>query len=155
MHNRARMIVASFLTKDLHVDWRAGEAHFMAHLIDGDMGSNNGGWQWVAGTGTDPHEFTRVFNPSLQQERFDPDGRYVKRWVPELATVPPERLARPWEMPPAEQEAFGCVIGRDYPEPIVDHLEERRRAIAAYREAVSARSASSASDPRGASASRT
>jgi len=133
MHNRARMIVASFLTKDLHVDWRLGEAFFMEHLIDGDMGSNNGGWQWVAGTGTDPHEYTRVFNPSLQQEKFDPDGRYVKRWVPELAGVPAARLSRPWEMPDAEQEAYGCVLGRDYPQPIVDHAIERRRAIDEYR----------------------
>ena len=133
MHNRARMIVASFLTKDLHLDWRLGEAHFMHHLIDGDLASNNGGWQWTAGTGTDPHEFTRVFNPMLQQRRFDPDGEYVRRWVPELARVPVERLATPWEMPEAEQEAYGCMIGRDYPAPIVDHAQERRRAIDAYR----------------------
>jgi deoxyribodipyrimidine photo-lyase len=132
LHNRARMIVASFLTKDLHLDWRLGERVFMEHLIDGDVGSNNGGWQWVAGTGTDPHDYTRVFNPMLQQERFDPDGRYVRRWVPELARVPLERLARPWEMPPAEEEAYGCVIGRDYPAPIVDHTVERRRAIEAF-----------------------
>ena len=123
MHNRARMIVASFLTKDLHIDWRVGERFFMEHLIDGDLGSNNGGWQWVAGTGTDPHEYTRVFNPSLQQERFDPDGRYVRRWVPELAGVPDGALSRPWELdePPA-----------GYPAPIVDHAEERKRAIEAY-----------------------
>jgi len=139
MHNRARMIVASFLTKDLHIDWQLGEAHFMEHLIDGDLGSNNGGWQWVAGTGNDPQDFTRVFNPSLQQERFDPDGRYVRRWCPELAGVPVKRLPKPWEMTPEEQAAAGCVLGRDYPEPIVDHLEERRRAIAAYRDVVSAR----------------
>ena len=124
MHNRARMIVASFLTKDLHLDWRLGERFFMEHLIDGDVGSNNGGWQWVAGTGTDPHDYTRVFNPSLQQERFDADGRYVRRWVPELAGVPDAFLARPWELeePPAE-----------YPPPIVDHAVERKRAIEAYR----------------------
>ena len=133
LHNRARMIVGSFLTKDLHLDWRLGERVFMEHLIDGDMGSNNGGWQWVAGTGTDPQDYTRVFNPSLQQERFDPDGRYVRRWVPELARVPLERLSRPWEMPDAEQEAYGCVIGRDYPAPIVDHMVERRRTIDAFR----------------------
>ena len=138
MHNRARMVTASFLTKDLHLDWRAGEAHFMEHLIDGDMGSNNGGWQWVAGTGTDPHDFTRVFNPTLQQERFDPDGRYVRRWVPELGRVPLERVAKPWTMTPEEQRRAGCIIGRDYPEPMVDHLEERRRAIEAHREAVGA-----------------
>ena len=114
MHNRARMIVASFLTKDLHIDWREGERFFMEHLIDGDMGSNNGGWQWVAGTGTDPQDYTRVFNPTLQQERFDPDGRYVRRWVPELGTG-------------------------DYPEPIVDHKVERERAIADFRDAREAR----------------
>jgi deoxyribodipyrimidine photo-lyase len=136
MHNRARMFTASFLTKDLHIDWRAGEAHFMKHLIDGDMGSNNGGWQWVAGTGTDPWDFTRVFNPSLQQERFDPEGVYVRRWVPELARVPLPRLSKPWTMSPQEQEAAGCVIGRDYPAPVVDHAEERRRAIEAYRAVV-------------------
>jgi deoxyribodipyrimidine photo-lyase len=124
MHNRARMIVASFLTKDLHIDWRVGERFFMEHLIDGDVGSNNGGWQWVAGTGTDPHDYTRVFNPSLQQERYDPDGAYVRRWVPELADVPDRYLSRPWEMhePPA-----------GYPAPIVDHAQERRRAIEEYR----------------------
>jgi deoxyribodipyrimidine photo-lyase len=110
MHNRARMIVASFLTKDLHIDWREGEAFFMEHLIDGDVGNNNGGWQWVAGTGTDPQDYTRVFNPALQQKRFDPDGRYVERWLPELGTD-------------------------DYPEPIVDHRLERERAIADYRDA--------------------
>ena len=108
MHNRARMIVASFLTKDLHIDWREGERFFMEHLIDGDMGNNNGGWQWVAGTGTDPHDYTRVFNPERQRERFDPDGEYVRRWVPEYGTD-------------------------GYPEPIVDHLAERRRAIDDYR----------------------
>ena len=108
MHNRARMITASFLTKDLHLDWRLGERFFMEHLIDGDVGSNNGGWQWVAGTGTDPQDYTRVFNPHLQQEKFDPDGEYVRRWVPELGTD-------------------------EYPEPIVDHAAERRRAIDEYR----------------------
>jgi deoxyribodipyrimidine photo-lyase len=124
MHNRARMIAASFLTKDLHIDWRAGERFFMEHLIDGDVGSNNGGWQWVAGTGTDPSDYTRVFNPSLQQQRFDPEGRYVRRWVPELADVPDAFLSKPWELdePPA-----------DYPGPIVDHARERRRAIEEYR----------------------
>ena len=133
MHNRARMITASFLTKDLHLDWRLGESHFMEHLIDGDMGSNNGGWQWVAGTGTDPHDYTRVFNPSLQQQRFDPDGRYVRRWVPELARVPLARLTDPAGMSEQEQRDSGCVIGRDYPAPMVDHPQERRRAIEAHR----------------------
>jgi deoxyribodipyrimidine photo-lyase len=134
MHNRVRMVVGSFLTKDLHRDWRDGEAWFMRWLLDGDPASNNGGWQWIASTGTDPAPFfQRMFNPSLQQERFDPDGVYVRRWLPELAGVPLERLAQPWTMTEAEQEAAGCVIGRDYPPPIVDHATERRRAMERYR----------------------
>jgi deoxyribodipyrimidine photo-lyase len=134
MHNRARMIVASFLTKDLHLDWREGEAHFMHHLLDGDVASNNGGWQWVASTGTDPAPyFQRLFNPTLQQGKFDADGRYVRRWVPELAGVPDAKLAEPWTMSEDEQGRAGCVIGRDYPAPIVDHAAERRRAIERYR----------------------
>ncbi len=134
MHNRARMITASFLTKDLHVDWRAGEAHFMEHLLDGDVASNNGGWQWVASTGTDPAPyFQRLFNPVLQATRFDPDGRYVRRWLPELSDVPDRRLAEPWRMTDEEQTAAGCVIGVDYPAPIVDHAAERRVAIDRYR----------------------
>ncbi len=136
MHNRARMIVGSFLTKDLGEDWRAGEAHFMEHLIDGDVGSNNGGWQWIASTGTDPAPyFQRLFNPITQQRKFDPDGAYVRRWVPELARVPDDRLAEPWTMSDEEQEAAGCRIGRDYPAPLVDHAHARRRAIQRYREA--------------------
>jgi deoxyribodipyrimidine photo-lyase len=134
MHNRARMVVASFLTKDLHLDWRQGEAHFMEHLLDGDVASNNGGWQWVASTGTDPAPyFRRMFNPTRQAERFDADGRYVRRWVPELAGVPDERITEPWTMSEDEQHAAGCVIGRDYPAPIVDHAVERRRAMVRYR----------------------
>jgi deoxyribodipyrimidine photo-lyase len=134
MHNRARMVVASFLTKDLHLDWRLGEAHFMEHLLDGDVASNNGGWQWVASTGTDPAPyFRRMFNPTRQQERFDPDGRYVRRWVPELERVVAARLAEPWRMTEDEQRDAGCVIGRDYPGPIVDHAVERRRAMERYR----------------------
>lgn len=134
MHNRARMIVASFLTKDLHIDWREGERWFMEHLLDGDLASNNGGWQWTASTGTDPAPyFRRMFNPTLQQKKFDPSGRYVRRWCPELARVPDEYLAEPWKMPPLEQEAAGCLIGDDYPEPIVDHAEERQHATQRYQ----------------------
>jgi deoxyribodipyrimidine photo-lyase len=134
MHNRARLICASFLVKDLHVDWRRGEAHFLQWLLCGDAASNNGNWQWVSSVGVDPAPyFRRLYNPVAQQKRHDPDGDYVRRWVPELRRVPLERLAEPWKMPPAEQEAYGCVIGRDYPEPIVDHAHERQRAIARYR----------------------
>jgi deoxyribodipyrimidine photo-lyase len=132
MHNRARMIAASFLAKDLLVDWRRGEAHFMAHLVDGDVASNNGGWQWTAGTGTDAAPYFRVFNPVSQGRRFDPEGTYVRRWVPELARVPAAYVHEPWTMPPAAQAAAACVIGRDYPAPIVDHAAARERALAAY-----------------------
>jgi deoxyribodipyrimidine photo-lyase len=132
MHNRARMIAASFLTKDLLVDWRVGERHFMEHLVDGDLASNNGGWQWTASTGTDPQPYFRIFNPISQGRRFDPDGAYVRRWVPELAAVPLGRLHEPWTMTPAEQGAAGCRIGIDYPAPIVDHAAARARALDAY-----------------------
>lgn len=135
MHNRARMLVASFLVKDLLVDWRLGERYFMQQLVDGDPAANNGGWQWAAGTGTDAAPYFRVFNPVLQGRRFDPEGRYVRRWLPELAKVPLARLHAPWTMSPAEQAAAACRIGRDYPAPIVDHARARARALAAFRQA--------------------
>ncbi|MDO9356625.1 MAG: deoxyribodipyrimidine photo-lyase [Solirubrobacteraceae bacterium] len=138
MHNRARMVVASFLTKDLHLNWREGEAYFMHQLLDGDLASNNGGWQWTASTGTDPAPyFRRMFNPTLQQKKFDPKGEYVRRWCPELAGVPDKLLPEPWKMTPEQQADAGCVIGDDYPEPIVDHAEERGHAVERYQ-AVSA-----------------
>ena len=133
MHNRARMIVASFLTKDLLVDWRVGEAHFMRHLLDGDPASNTGGWQWAASVGTDAQPYFRVFNPVTQGRRFDPDGTYVRRWVPELARVPTARVHEPWTMSVEEQAAADCRIGTDYPSPIVDHARARERAIAWFR----------------------
>jgi deoxyribodipyrimidine photo-lyase len=132
MHNRARMIVASFLTKDLLVDWRVGEAWFMRHLLDCDPASNNGGWQWAASTGTDAQPYFRVFDPVAQGRRFDPDGAYVRRWVPELAGVPLEYLHAPWTMPVAAQTKSRCRIGLGYPAPIVEHRDARRRAIEAY-----------------------
>jgi len=136
MHNRARMVVGSFLTKDLHLDWRLGEAHFEALLLDGEPAQNNGNWQWIASVGVDPAPyFRRMFNPVLQQTKFDPDGTYVRRWVPELRHVPDARLREPWRMSEAEQEAAGCVIGRDYPAPIVEHAVERERAMERYRAA--------------------
>lgn len=136
MHNRVRMVVASFLTKDLHIDWREGERHFMKQLLDGDLASNNGGWQWVASTGTDPAPyFQRMFNPITQQERFDPDGEYVKRWIPELAGFEGRELLEPWNVPPDRQAEAGCRVGSDYPLPVVDHAEERRFAIERYRAA--------------------
>ena len=136
MHNRVRMVVASFLTKDLHIDWREGEKWFMERLIDGDMASNNGGWQWVTSVGTDPAPyFQRMFNPMTQHERFDPESVYVKRWVPELARVPGKKIFRPWLMSEEEQQESGCRIGDEYPAPIVDHAEERRFAVERYRAA--------------------
>jgi deoxyribodipyrimidine photo-lyase len=134
MHNRARLVVGSFLTKDLHLDWRLGEAHFEALLLDGEPAQNNGNWQWVSSVGVDPAPyFRRLFNPMLQQRKFDPDGVYVRRWVPELRGVPDARLVEPWTMTAGEQAAAGCVIGRDYPAPIVEHAHERRRAIERYQ----------------------
>jgi deoxyribodipyrimidine photo-lyase len=133
MHNRARLVVGSFLTKDLHIDWREGERHFARLLLDGEPAQNNGNWQWIASTGADPAPyFRRLFNPMTQQRKFDPDGTYVRRWVPELRDVPDRRLAEPWTMDDAEQAAARCVIGRDYPAPIVDHAEEREVAKARY-----------------------
>ena len=122
MHNRARLVVGSFLTKDLGIDWRWGERWFMRLLIDGDEANNNGNWQWIASVGVDPQPFfRRLYNPARHQERYDPEGEYVRRHVPELAEVPDEYLSEPWTMPAEVQERAGCVIGRDYPEPIVDH----------------------------------
>ena len=133
MHNRARMIVASFLTKDLLIDWRWGERHFMQHLVDGDPAANNGGWQWSAGTGTDAAPYFRIFNPVTQGEQYDPNGTFVRRWLPELAQVPDEVVHRPWRMVRDLQKRVGCVIGQDYPAPIVDHQAARLRALSAYK----------------------
>jgi deoxyribodipyrimidine photo-lyase len=133
MHNRGRMIVAGFLTKDLHVDWRMGERHFLDLLVDGDLALNNGGWQWSAGTGTDAQPWYRIFNPVLQGRKFDPDGRYVKKYLPGLSEVPDRYLHSPWEMPESIAREAGIRIGRDYPAPVVDHAEERRQALTRYR----------------------
>lgn len=133
MHNRARMVVASFLVKHLLIDWRWGARHFMQELVDGDPASNSGGWQWVGGTGTDAAPYVRVFNPSLQGRKCDPQGAYVRRWVPELARVPARHIHEPWRMTLDEQRQAGCRIGIDYPAPVVDHLAGRRRALAHYR----------------------
>ncbi len=133
MHNRVRMVVGSFLTKGLALDWRWGERWFMRLLLDGDEASNNGNWQWIASVGVDPQPpFKRIFSPARQQQRFDPAGEYVRRNVPELARVPDRYLPEPWTMPEAIQREAGCVIGRDYPPPIVDHPQARRAALARY-----------------------
>jgi deoxyribodipyrimidine photo-lyase len=134
MHNRARLVVASFLTKDLGIDWRAGERWFMRLLLDGDQANNNGNWQWIASVGVDPQPFfRRIYNPARHMERFDPGGGYVRRYVPELATVPDRYLREPWDMPEDVQRECGCLIGRDYPAPIVDHRRARKEAFERYR----------------------
>jgi deoxyribodipyrimidine photo-lyase len=124
VHNRVRMIVASFLVKDLHQEWTRGARYFMQHLVDGDLASNNHGWQWVAGTGTDASPYYRVFNPVTQGKKFDPDGTYVKRWVPELRDVPARYVHEPWRSPDGVPDG--------YPEPVVDHAHERQVALDRY-----------------------
>lgn len=135
MHNRARMIVASFLVKDLLIDWRWGERWFMQHLVDGDPAANNGGWQWTAGTGTDAAPYFRIFNPVRQGKRFDPNGDYVRRWLPELIRVPNRYMHSPWKMPREIQQDIECTIGRHYPQPIVDHVIARQVTLEAYARA--------------------
>ncbi|MEZ5204075.1 MAG: deoxyribodipyrimidine photo-lyase [Acidimicrobiales bacterium] len=128
MHNRVRMIVASFLVKDLHLDWRRGARWFLDHLVDGDLASNQHGWQWTAGTGTDAAPFFRIFNPVAQGRRFDPDGDYVRRYVPELGAVAGGAVHEPWRC----DDGLFSPVG-DYPAPIVDHSEERAEALLRYQ----------------------
>jgi deoxyribodipyrimidine photo-lyase len=135
MPNRARMIVASFLVKDLLIDWRWGEKWFMEHLVDGDPAANNGGWQWTAGTGTDAAPYFRIFNPITQGKKHDPDGHYIRRWVPELSEVERAAIHEPWKMELETQQRVRCIIGRDYPEPIVDHAAARGRTLETYAKA--------------------
>lgn len=135
MHNRGRMIVASFLCKDLLIDWRLGEQWFMRHLLDGDVAANNGGWQWTAGVGTDAAPYFRIFNPVLQGEKFDPDGDFVRRWVPALAALPANGIHRPWELPPLVRQSAGLGADGGYPSPIVDRAIVKARTLAAYKAA--------------------
>jgi deoxyribodipyrimidine photo-lyase len=135
MHNRLRMVAASFLAKDLLVDWRLGEKYFADKLIDFDLAANSGGWQWAASVGCDAQPWFRIFNPVTQSEKFDPGGRFIRRYLPELAHVPDRYVHAPWTMPAAEQERAGCVIGRDYPTPVVDHATQRGLALALFRNA--------------------
>ena len=132
MHNRVRMIAASFLVKDLLVDWKLGEAHFRRELVDFEVSQNVGNWQWVAGTGPDSSPYFRIFNPVMQGRKFDAAGEYVRKWVPELAALPDKVLHAPWEAGPLELAAAGVELGSTYPEPMVDHSFARERTLAAY-----------------------
>lgn len=132
MHNRLRMVVASFLCKDLGLDWRLGEAHFARWLLDFDLASNNGGWQWASSSGCDAQPWFRIFNPVTQSRKFDPDGRFIRAALPELAALPAAVLHEPWLADPATLRRAGVELGRDYPRPVVDHAAARARTLARY-----------------------
>jgi deoxyribodipyrimidine photo-lyase len=134
MHNRVRMIAASFLIKHLLIDWRRGEQWFWDTLTDADPASNPMGWQWVAGSGADAAPYFRIFNPVLQAEKFDPDGAYARRWVPELAQLAAPEIHAPWRASTEALARAGVVLGKTYPQPIVDHAAARARALEAFEE---------------------
>lgn len=133
MHNRVRMIVASFLTKDLRITWQAGADWFLDTLVDADLANNSASWQWVAGCGADAAPYFRIFNPVLQGQKFDPHGTFIKRWIPELKDLPQKYIHCPWEAPPLILRSCGLTIGKDYPLPIVDHSQARLDALEAFR----------------------
>lgn len=132
MHNRLRMVVASFLCKDLGLDWRRGEAYFARHLNDFDLAANNGGWQWAASSGCDAQPYFRIFNPVNQSEKFDPDGKFIRRYLPQLAQLPTKLIHAPWLARPVDLAAAGVRLGVDYPEPVVDHAAAREATLARY-----------------------
>jgi deoxyribodipyrimidine photo-lyase len=132
MHNRLRMVVASFLTKDLGIDWRRGEAYFALHLNDFDLAANNGGWQWAASSGCDAQPYFRIFNPVSQSERFDPEGKFIRRYLPALAKLPGKLIHAPWLARPLDLAAAGVTLGRDYPAPVVDHAQARAQTLLRY-----------------------
>jgi deoxyribodipyrimidine photo-lyase len=133
MHNRVRMIAASFLVKDLMIPWQTGEAWFWDTLVDADLAQNAFNWQWVAGSGADAAPYFRIFNPVLQGQKFDPHGDYVRRWVPELARLPNNFLQHPWTAPPDILASAGVALGRDYPRLLVQHDAARERALVAFK----------------------
>ena len=132
MHNRLRMVAASFFIKDLGLDWRRGEAWFALHLNDFDLAANNGGWQWVASSGCDAQPYFRIFNPVSQSQRFDPEGRFIRRYLPELAKLPDKLIHAPWLARPVDLLAAGLTLGKDYPLPVVDHAVAREKTLARY-----------------------
>jgi deoxyribodipyrimidine photo-lyase len=132
MHNRLRMVVASFLTKDLGVDWRWGEQYFAQHLIDFDLSANNGGWQWGSSSGCDAQPYFRIFNPVTQSQKFDPQGKFIKRYLPQLKGLEGADLHAPWEAKPLALQAAGITLGKDYPLPVVNHAEAREKTLARY-----------------------
>jgi deoxyribodipyrimidine photo-lyase len=132
MHNRLRMVVASFLTKDLGIDWRRGERYFALHLNDYELASNNGGWQWASSSGCDAQPYFRIFNPVSQSRRFDPEGRFILRYLPQLAGLPAAAIHAPWEVTPVELEAAGVHLGVNYPERIVEHDAARAKTLERY-----------------------
>ena len=132
MHNRLRMVVASFLCKDLGLDWRRGEAYFAEHLNDFELSSNNGGWQWASSSGCDAQPYFRIFNPVTQSERFDPEGKFIRRYLPQLARLSNTEIHAPWTARPLELQAAGLTLGENYPKPVVDHAEARERTLQRY-----------------------
>jgi deoxyribodipyrimidine photo-lyase len=132
MHNRLRMVVASFLVKDLGIDWRWGEAYFAQHLIDFDLAANNGGWQWASSSGCDAQPYFRIFNPVTQSEKFDPHGKFIRRYLPQLAGLPDAAIHAPWKANEIEMASAGVVLGGNYPAPVVDHAEARERTLLRY-----------------------
>jgi deoxyribodipyrimidine photo-lyase len=132
MHNRLRMVVASFLTKDLGLDWRRGEAYFALHLNDFDLAANNGGWQWAASSGCDAQPYFRIFNPVSQSEKFDAQGRFIRRYLPQLAKLPDALIHAPWLARPVDLAAAGVELGKTYPLPVVDHAAAREKTLARY-----------------------
>ena len=137
MHNRLRMVAASFLVKDLLIDWRWGERYFAEHLIDFDLSANNGGWQWAASTGCDAQPWFRIFNPVTQSEKFDVSGKFIRKYVPELGSCSDKEIHAPWQIPPLQQQSIGMIIGKDYPAPIVEHAAQRALALDLYKSAIS------------------
>jgi deoxyribodipyrimidine photo-lyase len=132
MHNRLRMVAASFLVKDLGLDWRRGEAFFALHLNDFELASNNGNWQWAASTGCEAQPWFRIFNPVTQSQKFDAEGHFIRRYLPQLAKLPNDLIHTPWRASPVELAAAGLELGRDYPLPLIDHALAREKTLERY-----------------------